>query len=153
MKFVVIRDTREKENKGWEWQPSSFCAGTVNRKLDTGDYSLDGYEGVLAVERKGSVAEWCHNVFEKRFEAELERLSLFRYPFILLEFNMSDVMRFPVGSGIPRKLWNKLRISGPLLLRKTIEIPVKYNINVLFVSKYGKDVATSIFKRVVECQN
>ena len=44
--FKIIKDTREQE--GYTFQPSSSryhkCEGMVVRKLDTGDYSLEGLE-------------------------------------------------------------------------------------------------------------
>ena len=50
--FKIIKDTREQE--GYTFQPSSSryhkCEGMVVRKLDTGDYSLEGLEDKVCVE-------------------------------------------------------------------------------------------------------
>ena len=40
--FTVIKDTREQE--GYHFSKYNKCAGMVERKLDTGDYSLEGME-------------------------------------------------------------------------------------------------------------
>ena len=49
--YTVIRDTREKDEKGWGFKSSKYCAGTIEEKLDTGDYSLYGWAQHLCIER------------------------------------------------------------------------------------------------------
>ena len=71
-KYTVIKDTREQE--GWFFTQTTACDGMVREKLDTGDYSLRGYEELLAIERKGKISEFARNIVENRFERELERL-------------------------------------------------------------------------------
>ena len=51
--FTVIKDTREQE--GYYFSKYNTCAGMVDRKLDTGDYSIEGMEHLICVERKGCV--------------------------------------------------------------------------------------------------
>ena len=62
--FTIIKDTREKQ--GYTFQPSKtqyhVCKGMVSRKLDTGDYSLEGLEDKICIERKASVVELANNV-------------------------------------------------------------------------------------------
>ena len=105
-KFIVIRDTREKD--GWYFKESDYCEGMVNQKLDTGDYSIQGLEDVLCIERKASVAEIANNIVDDRFTRELDRMSEFKYKFLILEFGVEDILSFPVGSDIPKKSWNKI---------------------------------------------
>ena len=87
-KFVVIRDTREHKNKGWYFKESEFCQGMVEKKLDTGDYSIEGLEDVLCIERKASVSEIAANLVDKRFDRELDRMESFKYRFLILEFSL-----------------------------------------------------------------
>ena len=150
MKYVVVRDTREKVDQGWSWNKSKYCAGTVTRKLDTGDYTLDGMEGYLAIERKGSISEWAKNVTEARFERELERLDAIQHPWILLEFNMTDVLNYPVGSGIPKSKWRYLKFRGPFILKKMTEMIRDHRVHIVLCGSSGKEVASNIFKRVIE---
>jgi len=149
-KYTVIRDSREKEGKGWEFRASANCYGTKVEKLDTGDYTLLGYENLFIVERKGRISEWASNVIQKRFYNELKRLAEFEYPYILLEFDMKDLIKYPMSSGIPKKKWRYIKMRGPVLLRKTFEIMIDYNIPIIFCGKFGQEVITSLFKRVVE---
>ena len=150
LEFTVIKDTREKDGKGWSFEPRSRCKGTVIQKMDEGDYTLEGFEKLLCIERKGGVAEFAANVTQKRFVNELERMRSYKYGFIILEFNMRDVIRFPVGSGIPKHKLKFVRMNSGFFLKKTIEIISSYPTNIIFADNYGSDVAMSIFNRVVE---
>lgn len=151
MKYMVLRDTREKKKKGWLWQVSKSCAGTTEETLKTGDYTIRGLENVLVIERKGSVSEWAKNICEARFEREMERLVLFKYPFILLEFNMGDMLNYPVGSGIPKWRWPSLAFTGSFVLKKTIGLQINYpTVPIILTGGRGQEVASSIFKRVIE---
>ena len=99
IKYKVIRDTREQN--GWTFMSSKACEGTLSGALKTGDYSIEGYEELLTIERKGSIAELANNLVEDRFERELERMESFKYAFMILEFSMDDLIKYPKGSGIP----------------------------------------------------
>lgn len=149
-KYVVLRDTREKVGQGWEWRASKYCAGTTTRKLDTGDYTLEGMENFLTIERKGSISEWAKNVTETRFADELERLDAIQFPWILLEFDMRDVLNYPVGSGIPKHRWKYLKFRGPFILKRMSEIEMNHRVHVVLCGGSGKDVASNIFKRTIE---
>ena len=152
-KFTVKKDTREKE--GYYWTESDFCTGYIEEKLDYGDYTLIGFEDVLSVERKASTAELAKNVHEARFERELNKLSKFKYSYLLLEFSLSDILNFPLNSGIPNKKWKYLKVTGQYLLRKLSEYQVKYDIKILFCDnkKNAWIMLNSIFKRVYETRN
>jgi|TARA_R100000900_G_scaffold137044_1_gene115302 ERCC4-type nuclease len=151
-KYTVIRDTREHNDKGWLFDTSARCDGTSTSKLDTGDYSIEGLEDIFCIERKGSVSEFARNVTENRFERELERLESFKYPFIILEFEMSDIIDYPKNSGIPYRQRNQLRFKGPFILKRLLEFQMKYKTKILLCGRRGKEVASSIFKRVLEIE-
>lgn len=150
--FTVIRDTREQ--KGWTFDPQEFssqtCAGTIISKLDTGDYTLLNYEKVLCIERKGGVAEIATNLFDDRFERELERMLKFPHRLLLCEFTLQDVMDFPARSGIPHNRRDLLRITPELLLKRLAEVLLLNQVPVIFAGHKGKEFAVSLFKRVAE---
>ncbi len=149
MGFTVLIDTREKQP--WDFL-SSDVLGREFVKLDAGDYTIDGLEDVLAIERKRHVAELATNVTEKRFHKWLERMALRRFKYILIECDLQNVVDYPVGSTVPRKLWSKLRITGSYLMKCISQIQVKYGIHVVFCSNANTaaHLATNIMKRVVE---
>lgn len=148
MRYQVIKDTREQ--LGWDFVPTDNCLGTVVRTLGTGDYSIEGLENRLVIERKGTLSEFAQNIFQKRFENELVRLDEYDAAFIILEFDMDTIFNFPVGSGIPKSKWDKLRVNKWLILKKLFEIEFKHKVKIVFAGKYGKEVAASIFKRAME---
>ena len=149
-KFLVIKDTRERD--GWYFKESNYCQGMVDKKLDTGDYSVEGLEDVLCIERKGSVSELANNIVDKRFDRELERMRDFKYKFLILEFGIKDIMSFPPGSDIPKPKWSKIRIKGNFILKKLAEYQTEYNIHVLPCGDKTSawHMTSSIMKRVVE---
>lgn len=150
-KFLVIRDTQEKENKGWRFNKTDYCEGTVDQKLCTGDYTLDCYQNIFTIERKGSISEFAHNVIEERFDREIERMKNIPHSFILLEFNMSDILAYPYSAKIPRNKIKDVKIRGKYILRRINEFMIQYpNIKIIPCGNKGKDMAISIFKRIVQ---
>lgn len=140
----IIIDTREQ--KPWSFDEHS----TAHRKLDTGDYSVEGLEHLLAIERKRNVAEIANNITESRFKDVIDRLKAFKYAFILLEFDLNNVLEYPIGSTIPKRLWSKIRISPQYILKHLTDLQVEHNIHVLFCgsSSNAEKLALSIMKRV-----
>lgn len=49
--FTIIIDTREQQP--WEFEHYS----TASRKLDTGDYSIEGLENLFTIERKKALVK------------------------------------------------------------------------------------------------
>lgn len=142
--FVIIVDTREQ--KPWNFQYQA----TANHKLDTGDYSIEGLQHLLAIERKRNVAEIANNITEKRFKDVIDRLSKIKYSFLLLEFDLEDVMRYPIGSDIPKRLWDKIRISPAFILKHLTDLQIDHNIKILFCgnSTNAEKMALSIMRKV-----
>jgi len=146
--YTIIIDSREQQP--WEF-PHQL---TQVHKLDTGDYSIAGLENVLCIERKKSVSEIANNITEKRFKDVLERMTKFKYSFILLEFNLEEVLRYPIGSTVPRKMWNKIKVSPNFILKNLIEFQIIYNVNVLFCgcSSNAERISLSLMNRVNEIE-
>jgi ERCC4-type nuclease len=87
MDFRIVIDTREQA-------PWGFDCPTVRRKLDAGDYSVDGLEAAVAVERK-SLKDFVSTVIHDfpRFAAELERLSRYEAACVVVEADLDRVLR------------------------------------------------------------
>ena len=89
MDKTIITDTREKN-------PLQFPleCNVVVRKLDTGDYSIDGMETLIACERKGlSEIVTCMTSGRTRFRKQLSRLSKIPYRCVVIEGDMYTLMR------------------------------------------------------------
>ena len=124
--FTIIIDTREQ-------QPWSFeHYTTASKKLDTGDYSIEGLEDIICIERKKSVTEVANNITESRFIDVIDRMSKYKYAFLLLEFDLEQVLNYPVGSNLPRRLWDKVKITPAFIIKHILELQLNHNIKVLF---------------------
>lgn len=150
-KFTVLQDTREKERFGkWHFPVSDSCNGTVTETMKTGDYTLKGFEDTFCLERKGKLSEFATNINEKRFDRELERLDSFKYPFLLLEFSMEDVMKWPYGAGVPLDKIPQIRTTKYFIVLKMNEIMVKHKTKIILAGSHGQNIAYSLFKRIIE---
>ncbi len=154
--FTIIKDTREQDGYSFAASSSRYhtCNGMISRKLDTGDYSIEGLEDKLCIERKASVVEFANNVGhdQVRFLKEIERMKDFPYKFLVFEFSLTDLMNFPEGSSIPESDWGKLRVTNKFMLKMIMEFQLHHDIKVLFCDskKNAKWAVLSIIKRVNE---
>lgn len=85
----IVVDTAEQ--RPWTFQPERF---TVERRsLDTGDYSIAGFESLITIERK-SLGDLVSTVINDwiRFRKELVRMSGFDFAAIVVEANVEQVM-------------------------------------------------------------
>lgn len=91
-KPIVIVDSREQYP--FEFMPhhSNWIGGERRVALKTGDYSIDGMEMLLSLERK-SLADIvaCTETYRKRFLASCARLAKFRWKGILIEATLEDI--------------------------------------------------------------
>ena len=153
--FKVIKDTREQE--GYYFSEYGTCLGMVERKLDTGAYSIEGLEDLICIERKGCAEELAQNLGQKKhaFLNEIERMKEIPHRFIVLEFSLEDLVEFPENSRIPESQKKKLRISGKYMLKCLMEFQIRDNIHVVFAgNKYNAFLlVSSIFKRINEMYN
>jgi len=151
--FNVVVDTREKQS--WNFDNSDLVEKTISQKLDTGDYAVEGLEHILCIERKQSVSEIAQNISQARFQDVLKRMKLFEHKFLLLEFDIDKILQFPVGSNVPKKIWGKLKVRGPYILRSLARIQVKYGVQVVFCgdSDNAKYVALNLMREVYEERN
>lgn len=110
--LVFIEDTREPDGLGY-----SAILTEENWKrmpLKTGDYSIEGYEDKIAIERKATldlVASLTHN--RKRFEEELERSMDLDFFCVIIEGDASNVYRGRYSykhnsKAHPRAIWETI---------------------------------------------
>lgn len=155
--FTVIQDTREKTP--WSFLPNfdtltasvfEEVENVIVKKLDTGDYSIQGLENKLAIERKRSTAEIAGNLCEARFKDVVERLSQFEYKFLICEFNYQDVLNFPRGSTMPAYAQAKTRISANWMDSYLLSLQTKNGIHIIYAgdADNGNRLAYNIMKKV-----
>jgi len=144
--YTVCRDSREQQ--GWTFSGNVYCAGTLIKGLKTGDYSLLGLEETFSIERKRNTAEFAQNIIQKRFENEMKRMETIPHSYLILEFTLNDLMKWPLNSGLPPYIQSKTKISKKFLLSRFMDFQTQYNTKIILAGIYGKDIASSLFKRM-----
>lgn len=126
--YRVIRDTREKKGHGWYFRASSSCAGMDISKLDTGDYSVAGYEDMIMIERKSIPDLWGSLIQgRERFMKEMVRAKKIPARYLVIEGTLADVQK-----GLPRRF---SKVRGTTIIAALISLEQKYGIHVIFTSK------------------
>lgn len=143
----VIQDTREK----YPWTFKFYDDIELERrKLDTGDYSIEGFEDQICLERKRTTGEISLNLGQKskQFEEELKRMASFRFAFIICEFTIDNVYEFPVNSGIPERNWKYLRMSPKFIASRLNQWSETYGVEVIYCgnTSNAEDTAVSILR-------
>jgi ERCC4-type nuclease len=150
--YHVIKDTREQD--GWIFNPYDKCTGMDIGTLHTGDYTLKGFEELVCVERKACASEIAMNLGKKKgaFEAEIQRMRDFPFSFVICEFDMDDVLKYPEGSRVPRHLRQKVKVTGKYLLKTLLEFQLYYDTKIVFCGNKNNAflVCNSLFKRLNE---
>lgn len=137
-KFTIVRDTREQAGCGWQFNASGNCHGMVSEKLDTGDYSLKGFEHLVMIERKTIADLWgTLTVGKERFNKEMERAKVIPARFLIIEGNISDIDRG----------FRYSKVSPEFIHASLISLQVKYGIHVIFAGR--QDVARGYVRRLL----
>jgi hypothetical protein len=142
--FSVAIDTREQQPWSFPHRPS------VVKKLDTGDYTVEGLEKTLCIERKKSVGEFAINVIEPRFKDVITRMSQYKYSFLLLEFDLTHIINYPLGSNLPKHMWNKVKVTPKFLQKHLLEMQIYNNIKVIFCGNTSNatEIADYIMRKI-----
>lgn len=90
---TVFYDDREKKGR---WSIDHFKFQFEKKRLGVADYTIEGFEDVIAVERKSGFKEFIGNLTgqkRKKFERYLKKLSEFPLPILVIEGNFNSLRR------------------------------------------------------------
>lgn len=150
--MIILIDTREQ--MGWDF--SFFDVETKSQKLDTGDYTIEGTDNLICVERKRNTGELAINLGQKKkqFDAEMERMKDFKFKYLVFEFSIGDMMSFPKNSGIPKDKLSKIRMNSKYMMKCLEEYQNKYGIEILYCNNKDEacETALELFKEAL-CSN
>jgi len=138
--MIIVCDTREKTPL--KFRKSKHLEGVERQTLKTGDYSIKGFEELVALERKnpldlfGSLGKG-----HKRFKKELGRALEMDYFAIIIEapFNVIRDKEFE-GS-----YYSQMR--GDVIIKILYTIKFKYGIDIIFCN--GRKEASSIVRNLL----
>mgnify|MGYP001558226723 FL=1 len=116
--MIIIIDNKEK----MPWKFTGIDCTIIKQHLNAGDYSIQGMEDKIAIERKRSSNELAINILEPRFINALERLSKVEHPFVLCEFPEYYISTLPSNSCIPKFRQKYLRVNAGFLYKKIKEL-------------------------------
>jgi len=116
-----VVDTREQEAYSFEGER----VAVVRRALPAGDYSLEGFEDRVAVERK-SLADFVTTVIRSRdrFRRELKRLQVYDAACIVVEADLASILAGRYRAGV----------HPSAVLGAAVSIVIDYGVPVFFCS-------------------
>ena len=124
---VILYDDREKNYWVLPWEMKK-------KRLKVGDYTFEGYEDRVAIEKKSGIAELFKNLTAKerpRFVRMLKRLSKYEYKCIVVEDNLNNV--YPIWHTIRKKAPN-MKLDPRAIYYWTARIVFDYKIPIIFTN-------------------
>jgi len=148
--FTVLMDDREK--KPWD-----LPYKVERKRLKTGDYSLVGFENVIAIEKKSGLIELLNDLtadYRNTFEKFLKRLSKYPVKCIIVEDTLSELSISRALMHVRKKSGGRARLTSKSIYYWTAEIAAKYGIPIVFVGKASKAyLLPEIFRAAFEWAN
>lgn len=135
-KPIVLVDTREQQPFALLANHPNWIGGERRTALKTGDYTVEGMESLLVLERK-NLADLvaCIVTYRRRFLASCERLAAFRWKAIIIEATYEDIKRGWEVFDIPSAV-------HPNAVCGTLDaIEAKYGIPIIYTSTH-RELAT-----------
>lgn len=130
--FTLIVDTREQRPFNFNKYPVEVRRS----KLDAGDYSVEGHEHLIAIERK-SMSDLVSTLTtgHKRFKKEIERSLNYTYFGIIVEESFTMLLHDAYEGAKHNKA------SGEVVAKIVNAIRVKYNVDVMFCTDEAEAAA------------
>lgn len=117
--LTIVVDTREQ--KPWVF-PSEI--NVVSKKLNEGDYAIEGIEETGIVFERKTVADFCSTIVtgKDRFERECDRLSKHDYAFVVVEGDIKS-LRDHTAIQHPLMTWSQMRgLTARLCLHRHVRV-------------------------------
>ena len=144
-KPILIIDTREKQP--WCFDGDDAFADVIYQKLDGGDYSIQGMEHIITIERKATVDELFNNFTKdkKRIIAEFERLKDHPFKFLVVEETCDDIMN-PHRYYVNKKKINKQSPKMPVAVvtSNLTKLMLEHDAQVIFGGMRAQAMARGI---------
>lgn len=148
----ILIDTREQRPFFQTFFKADGNIRTSSAAMGAGDYTIEGLEDFIAIERKASSGELYNNLAKKtmkeRFHREMEKLDTIQRAYIVCEFPEQDLHTFPKNSGIPASKQRYIKMSAKYFRKLIHEIKDGYSVEFVFCEnrEHAEDVAYSLLK-------
>jgi len=111
---------------------------------DTGDYSIEGLEQILRIERKRPEELWiCTGHRRERFRSQLERLGKFPLRLLVVEGTVSDLARVQ-----PR---GESRMCWPAVASRLMSWSVEFGVPVWFIGTRSAESVQLVEDLLISC--
>lgn len=139
MKIVI--DSREQ--CPLYFRKSKNLEGTVKGTLSTGDYSIEGFENKIAIERKNPCDLFSTLTKDnKRFKREIERaITRLDYFAIVVECSYTNIVNKTFDGAVHIK-----KMRGDVIVKICSTLQVKYGIPIIFCN--GRVEASSLIRQL-----
>jgi len=135
----IIVDSREKNPL--YFRQSSTVDKVIVKKLNAGDYSIEGYEHIIAIERKSAPDLFgTLGKGHKRFQKELMRAANYDYFVILVECSLTSILNKDFEGA------NYCGMFGHTVAQICFTLKMKYGIDVIFCN--GRNEAVSYVRQI-----
>jgi len=150
--MIIVQDTREKIP--WDFTTFEGCSGQVVETVSAGDYVIKGKETLITIDRKKRPAELANNLgmHIKRFENEMERMQEHEKRYVICEFSYERLLMFPKGTGLPKRVTRRIRVSGKYLAGEAARLSEEYEVEFIYCQNRAEaqEKAMELFKEVLE---
>lgn len=147
-KPTLIIDTRERED-AWDFDDDDGFDKVVHKKLDEGDYSLEGFEHMISIEKKGSADELFMNfgkaANKKRVYREADRLKSYPHKFFVICRSVEELVA-PASYYVNRLRSKKHSpfMPGAVVMENLVELMITHDIHIVFGGMKAQAVAKKI---------
>lgn len=140
----IIQDTREK--KPIDFKDDMDFPSVVVRKLNCGDYSLDGFEDIIVIERKANGDELLSNITteKERLDAEFQLMGNIKHKFVVIESEISEICNPKSYYG--SKFFKNPAAAPAIVLNYLTNLMVHHNIHVIFAGARSKSIIKNLLK-------
>jgi hypothetical protein len=153
-KPCLLIDTREKQF--FDFEPDDAFESIKYTKLDAGDYSLEGLQHLIVIERKKSVDELFINFTKdkERIKAEFERLKDHKFKIMMLEFSCEDMMN-PSKYYINRRGINRQHPKMPVAVvaEGITKLMMEYGVHIIFGGSRAQTMTRGLLLKAYELHN
>jgi ERCC4-type nuclease len=150
-KPTIIIDTREKAP--WDFEGDDRFESVLYQKLHAGDYSIQGMEEIIIIERKATADELFTNFTKnkERILAEFERSRGYKFRIMIIEETCEQILN-PQAYYINRKHINKQSPSMPpaVVATNLTKLMLDYGVYVIFAGDKASSMARGILLHAFE---
>ena len=133
-KFTILYDDRER--KPWMFLQERWQMERVHLKV--ADYTIQGFENQIAIEKKSGLAELFTDLTAKyrpTFVRFLKKLSEYPIKCIIVEQPLTNPGIYSTLNILRKKSRNKIKLTPDTIFYWTSVITIEYNISMVFTDK------------------